>query len=192
MCKDLNKIVGQGIYYDTFKIQNTKWLWFVNDIVSVSNNDKVLCGSFGFYPSYLAGILPSVEEIHFYWPCSKRCNYTQYIGRCIDCKESTITFRQLSQLYFGAYPDEQLFKLSYGGVTVSVSFQMRLFTELPSELVFAESVLSSTRLSSLTYGIVSIDMYVTCITNKVLASKHECMFERYICGYLILPKVLAG
>jgi len=51
LCKDLNEIVRQGIYYDTFKIQNTKWLWFVNDIVSALNNDKLLCGSFGFYPN---------------------------------------------------------------------------------------------------------------------------------------------
>jgi len=27
ICKDLNEIVGQGIYYDRFEIQNTKWLW---------------------------------------------------------------------------------------------------------------------------------------------------------------------
>jgi len=118
LCKDLNEIVGQGIYYDMFQIQNTKWLWFVNDIVSALNNDNVLYGSFGFYPSYVAGILQSVEEIHFYALCSKRCNYTEYIERCIADKDCTITFRQLSQFYFGAYPDEQLFKFSYGGKTV--------------------------------------------------------------------------
>jgi len=191
-CEDLNEIVGQGIYYDTFKIQNTKWLWFVNDIVSALNNDNLLCGSFGFYPSYVAGILHSVKEIHFYALCSKRCNYTEYIERFIAGKGCTITFRQLSQLYCDANPDEQLFKLEYGGETVIVSFQTRLFPELPSELVFAENVLSSTRLASLTYGIVSINWHVTCITNEVLTSRHNCMFELYICGYLNLPKILAG
>jgi len=64
LCTDLNQIVEQGIYYDTFKIHNTEWLWFVNDIVSALNNDNVLCGSFGFYPSYAAEILHSVKEIH--------------------------------------------------------------------------------------------------------------------------------
>jgi len=118
LCKDLNEIVGQGIYNDTFKIQNTKWLWFVNDIVSALNNVKVLCGSFGFYPSYVTGILHFVEEIQFYALCSKRCNYTQYIERCIAGKGCTINFRQLPQLYFGAYPDEQLLNLSYGGERV--------------------------------------------------------------------------
>jgi len=86
-------------------------------------------------------------------------------------KDVFLVKRQLPQLHFGAYPDEQLFNLSYGGETVSVSFQTRLFPELPSELVFAESVLSSARLSSLTYGIVSLDRQVTCITNEVLASQ---------------------
>jgi len=95
-------------------------------------------------------------------------------------------------MYCDAYPEEQFFKLSYGVETVSVSFQKTLFPELPSEVVFADSVLSSTRLSSLTYGIVSIDRYVTCITNEVLASRHDCMFERYICVYLNLPKILTG
>jgi len=60
----------------------------------------------------------------------------------------------------------------------------RLFPKLPSEVVFAESALSRIRLSSLTYGIVSIDRHVTCITNEVLASRHDCVFERYNCDYL--------
>jgi hypothetical protein len=33
-CEDLNTTVGQGIRYDTFQVQNTKWLWLVNDIVT--------------------------------------------------------------------------------------------------------------------------------------------------------------
>jgi len=26
LCEDLNSIVGQGIWYDTFHVQNTKWI----------------------------------------------------------------------------------------------------------------------------------------------------------------------
>ena len=63
LCEDLN-IVGQGIWYDTFQVQNTEWLWLVNNIVTTMNSDKV-CGCFGLYPSYVAGILNSVKEIHF-------------------------------------------------------------------------------------------------------------------------------
>jgi hypothetical protein len=58
--EDLNKTVGYGIYYDTFKIQNTKWLWFVENFITIINSNTVLCGSFGVYPSYVAGILNSV------------------------------------------------------------------------------------------------------------------------------------
>jgi len=52
VCEDLNKIVGYGIYYDIFEIQNTKWLWLVNNVVTIMNSNKVLCGSFGVYTSY--------------------------------------------------------------------------------------------------------------------------------------------
>ena len=40
LCEDLNEIVGQGIYYDTFEIENTKWFWFVSNIITVLNNDN--------------------------------------------------------------------------------------------------------------------------------------------------------
>ena len=34
LCEDLNHIVGYGIWYDTFQVQNTQWLWLVNNIVT--------------------------------------------------------------------------------------------------------------------------------------------------------------
>jgi hypothetical protein len=46
LCENLNDLV-LGIWYDTFKVQNTKWLWLVNAIVMMMNSDKVQCGSFG-------------------------------------------------------------------------------------------------------------------------------------------------
>ena len=57
LCEDLNNIVGQGIWNNTFQVQNTELLWLVDDILMTLNSDNVLCGSFGFYPSYVAGIL---------------------------------------------------------------------------------------------------------------------------------------
>jgi len=30
LCKELNTTVGQGIWYHTLQVQNTKWLWLVN------------------------------------------------------------------------------------------------------------------------------------------------------------------
>jgi len=46
LCEDLNNIIGQGIWYDTFHVQNTKWLQFVHEIITDMNNDKVMCGCF--------------------------------------------------------------------------------------------------------------------------------------------------
>ena len=46
LCEDLNNIIGQGIWYDTFHVQNTKWLQLVHDIITDMNNDKFMCGCF--------------------------------------------------------------------------------------------------------------------------------------------------
>jgi len=75
---------------------------------------------------------------------------------------------------------------------VRLLFQKRIFPELPSELVLAESLLSRIRLSSLTCRLVSIDRHVTCITNQVLASSHDCVLEICNCDYLNISKILAG
>jgi len=42
LCENLCTLVGLGIWYDMFSVQNTKWLWLVNDIVSALNNELVL------------------------------------------------------------------------------------------------------------------------------------------------------
>ena len=70
--EELFTLVGLFIWYDSFKIQNTKWLWFVNDIIAALNNDNVLCGCFELYPCYVARILQSVKEIHFFALCTKK------------------------------------------------------------------------------------------------------------------------
>ena len=62
LCKDLNTTVAQSTRYDTFQVENTKWLWLVNDIVRNMNSNNVLCTSFGLFPSYVAGIFNSVKE----------------------------------------------------------------------------------------------------------------------------------
>ena len=71
LCAELNNMVGKAIWYDTFNIQNTKWLWLVNDIVPLMNTDGILHGSFELYPRFVAGILNSVKDISFYVVCNK-------------------------------------------------------------------------------------------------------------------------
>ena len=85
LCVDLNNILGQGVWYDIFQVQN-KVVMALNDIVTTINSDKVLCGSFGLYQSYVAGILNSVKEIHFYVLCSEKLNYGDCVEKCIDGK----------------------------------------------------------------------------------------------------------
>ena len=53
----------------------------MNDNVTTMNSDKVLCGSFGLYPSYVAGILNSMEEISFYVLCSEKLNYVDFFEK---------------------------------------------------------------------------------------------------------------
>jgi len=112
--EDLINIVGQGFWYDTFKVQNIKWIWFVNDIVMTMNSDKVMCGSLAVYLSYAAPILNSVKEIHFYVPCSEKLNYANYFEKYIAVKQRIVTFR----LHTG-----DCFRLSSCSDTVALSLQ---------------------------------------------------------------------
>jgi len=52
--------------------------------------------------------------------------------------------------------------------------------KLPSGLTFAYCVINKIRLSSLAYGTVSIHKRVTCITNEVLTSRHECVVKKRV------------
>ena len=93
----MKTLIGQGIYYDEYKIRNTKWFWLVNDIVTAMNSDKMLCGVFGIYPCYVAGILNSVNAVNFYVLC------LDYIKKCVADKKCIIS------------QGGDIFQLSYGG-----------------------------------------------------------------------------
>jgi len=180
--EDLNNIVGQGVWYDTFQVKNTKWLWLVNDIVTTMNSDEVLCGSFGLYPIDAAGILNSVKEIHFYVLCCEKLNYADYVDKYIASKEYIVTYKTHTGDYF---------ELSSSNETILLSFEARQFPKLPSELEFAQSVLKRMRLSSLAHGILCINKRVTYITNELLTSRHDCVFDLFDID-LQLPKRLAN
>jgi len=180
LCEELNNMVGNAIWYDTFNIQNTKWLWLVNDIVAAMNRDGVQCCCFELYPSFVAGVLNSVKDINFYVVCNKKVNYADYIKQCISNHKCTIS-------HTGNY-----FQLSSGRETICIKFEARIVHEkLPSALVFAHSVLSKMRLSSLAYGIVCVNNCVTYITKEVLTSKHDCMSDLFAYN-LHEPKQLAN
>jgi len=63
-------------------------------------------------------------------------------------------------------------------VTQLTSFEARLiYGQLPSELIFAQSLSKRMRLSSLAYGVVCIKKRLIYITNDMLTSTHECKFD---------------
>jgi hypothetical protein len=161
LCEDLNSIIGQGIWYDTFQILNTRWLWLVNDLVTALNCGNVLCGTFGLYPSYVAGILNSVKEINFYVLCNKRINYGKHIRTCIAGKECT--FKLLAR---------NSFLLTSGCDKVLLSFEARHTWTSPVWTDICPKCVKENALSSLAYGIVCLNKRLTYITNDVLTSKH--------------------
>ena len=132
LCEDLNKIVGQGIYYDRFEIQNTNWLWFVSNIFTAMNNDETLCGYFGMYPSFVAGILSSSRRSHFFVLCNEELNFENYIEKCIGDRECSVCYKSHTGHFL---------QISYQGETVFIMFEARLFPKLPSELMFDQCVL---------------------------------------------------
>ena len=87
------------------------------------------------------------------------------------------TVKLLSKIHLTCVWEEH-FQLTLDNETVTISFEARQFPHLPSELIFAENVLAKIPLSSPTYGIVNINKHITYITNEVLTSRHDCVFER--------------
>ena len=151
-------------------------------IVTAMNSDKVLFGSFGLYPSYVAGVLNSVKEIHFYVLCVEKLNYAEYIENYIASKMYSVTWKGDRGDYF---------ELSSSNEKNVLSFEATPFPKLLSELIFVQSVLKRMRLSSLAFGIVCINKRVTYITNEVLTSRHNCVFDLFDTDFQ-LPKRLSN
>ena len=166
LCQNLCRLIRQGIYYDTFKILNTKWLCLVNNIVTAMNSVKMRCSVFRIYPCYVAGILNSVKAINLYVLCSEMVNYLDYIKKCVTVKKCTIS------------QGGDIFQLSYCGEIIYISFEAKiLFEKHPSDQVFAYAVLKNIRLKSLAYGILCVNSRLTYITNQVLISRHDCISD---------------
>jgi len=104
--------------------------------------------------------------------CTGKLNYADYIEKCISDKECT--FMLLTEHNFKLVTEHH-FQLTFGGEAVTISFEARQFPKLPFELIFAEGLLKKIQVSSLAYGIVSINSRVTYITNEVITSRHDCV-----------------
>ena len=100
LCENLSNIVGQCTWYDTFKIKNSQRLWLLNNIFAVMNKHNILCGCFGLYSSFVAGILNSVKQIHFYVLCNEELDYADYTEKCIAGKNCCISYKSHTGDYF--------------------------------------------------------------------------------------------
>ena len=130
-CEYLSENVGQGIYYDRFEIEDTKWFSFVINMVTAMNNDKTLCGCFVIYSSFVAGTMNSARRIHFFVLRNEELNYENYIEKCVVDKECSVCYKSHTEHYF---------PLSYQSERIFISFEARLFPKLPSEIIFAQCV----------------------------------------------------
>jgi hypothetical protein len=102
------------------------------------NSNNILCASFGLFPSYVAGILNSVKEISFYALCNKKDYDVLSTLKNILLGECTCKLRT-----------DNYFVLTSGNEEV-ISFQSRFFGgKLPSELIFAQSLLKIAIVSGL-------------------------------------------
>jgi hypothetical protein len=158
LCEDLNSIVGQGLWYDEYNVQNTQCLQLDSDIIMAMNSNALLCGCFGIFPSYTAGLLKSVKCIHFYVVCNEKPDYGFYIRRCVECKNYAIIDARTNLL------------ITCDNEIIFVSFEKRIvLTELPSALTL-NYVLNKMRIASLAYRIVCVNRRVTFIRSEVLTA----------------------
>ena len=79
---------------------------------------------FGLYPSYAAGILNTVKDIHFYILCEENLNYAKYITKRLARKNYTV--KLLSKIHLTCVWEEH-FKLTLDDETVTISFEARQF-----------------------------------------------------------------
>jgi hypothetical protein len=96
------------------------WLSLVNSIVVAMNSDRVLCGVFRLYPSFVAGILKHVEEINFYVLCNYKLTYVEYIVKAILSEHCTASYDSCEKYYF---------KLSSGRETILLKFETGMMEE---------------------------------------------------------------
>ena len=62
-----------------------------------------------------------------------------------------------SVVFVTSHIQDIFFQISYQGESVFIQFEARLFPKLPSELMFAQSVLKKLQLVCLAYGIVTVN-----------------------------------
>ena len=135
-------------------------------------------------PELCGWYLKLCEGNSFLSLCSKNLHYNEYIEKCIAGSKCSVSYTK--------HTEDTFHLSSSNGDSVIVSFEANLIhDELPSEIIFAQSVLKRIQFSSLAYGIVIVNKHITCITNEKITSKHDCVFERYTCD-LDLPKKLGG
>jgi hypothetical protein len=106
--ENFNSVIGHRICHDTYQVLNTDMLWFVNEIIEDMNCDNLLCGCFCLYPSYVAGILNRMPNIHFYVVCSEKITFDDYIKKYMANKERTI---QNVDDTFGIFYHEKVIKI---------------------------------------------------------------------------------
>jgi len=131
---NLNNNAGKAVWYDTFQVQNTKWLWLVNNVVAALNSYNMHCGCFGQYASNVAGILNSVKEINFHVLCNKKVYIAQTTLKTLFQIQCFVSFKSHTNNYF---------VLTSGEEKVVITFESRfLHGNLPSKRTFAYAVLN--------------------------------------------------
>ena len=105
------------------------------------------------------------------------------IEKCISSKVCGISYKSHKGNYF---------QVSRGSETVEISFKARLVHgHLPSEIIFAQDMLKKFA-SHLWLIIVCVISRVTFITNEVVMSRHDCLFERFTCDLDSLKHLTNG
>ena len=74
---------------------------FVDKFITIINSNKLLCGSFGVCPIYVAGILNSVEKINYFVLHSEQINYAYYVENAFSVKGALSSRLQTTVLFYG-------------------------------------------------------------------------------------------
>ena len=90
VCTRLNELIGVDSWFDSFSVQNTKWLPVVEKILMNLKSERVICAVVGLYPAYVAGIMKHVVEIKFYVHSNDYLRNLDYIEKVASSEQCIV------------------------------------------------------------------------------------------------------
>ena len=104
---------------------------------------------------------------------NEKLNYENYIEKYIGNLECIFVLCHIQDIISKLVSNRDFFYFVW----------YKKFPKLPSEILFAQIDFNKIQLVCVAYAILTVKGLVTCITNDVTSSRHDCVFKVYLCEF---------